>query len=112
MSYTKKVNRNCSNCGNSIATTNTNDVIFCSKECMDAYSLKTNVTLNETNGEQNNVKPKCKCEVCENDFECNVLRQVSIKNKNKLICGNCYKGLIHFSNNVDYLQNAIKFLKE
>ena len=107
----KKNNRNCNNCGKSVTTSNTSEIIFCSKECMDEYSKLNNNEFHNDNESKVVDKAKKNCEICENEFNINVLRQLNINGKNKHICGSCYKGLIHFSNNIKYLENAIKFLK-
>lgn len=110
MSYTKRNLRNCTNCGKIITTTNTSGVVFCSKECMNEYS--DNNDVQNTTVEEKIVDTKKKCDVCENDFNKNQIITVNLNEKEKNICLNCNKGLVHFSNNTKFLENAIKFLKD
>lgn len=111
MKIQKKNTKSCSNCGKVISVVkNTNDVIFCSKECMNEYSNKNESII--INNEQKSVVNKNKCDVCENELTTNLLIKVNINGKDKNICTNCNKGIIHFSNNIKYLENAIKFLKD
>jgi Recombination endonuclease VII len=91
-----------------------NHEIISKKAKIRKFKLKYNITIeqyDEMLNKQNNCCKICginqnelnKCLVIDHDHITNIVRG--------LLCDKCNRGLGHFNDNVDLLQNAIKYLK-
>ena len=88
-------------------------VTDCCKSCRNTKIVEKRYGLLEGDLLYMKIKQNNKCAICDNTFEILAVDHCHTTNKVRgLLCTNCNNGLGRFKDNIQFLKNAIKYLKQ
>lgn len=87
-------------------------VTDCCKVCRNNLIVEKRYNLCEGCLQQMKIDQDNSCAICKNKFELLAVDHCHTTGKNRgLLCNNCNNGLGRFKDNIEYLENSIKYLK-